>query len=985
MTGMFSGGRRRARTTVATAAGALALAGGLATSSAAVGPATSPAAGTTEPSTRAAAPEARGFYDARRAGTDRGRVAELRTSSDASSRPAARALRRALPAKALLEYDGGTGTVRVLENLDGYLTGPSTKSPSGVAMGYVRANHAALGLTADDLDTFRLRRDYRDIAGIHHLSWTQRVDGRRVFGNGLQAAVTRSGRLLMLGGSPVSTAATPTASGSPRISSPSAAIAAARRDLGESTTAAGPLDVADRVLFVTRTASYLGWQTVTMSADHPALSVFDSGTGRLLYRRPLSADASSSERSATPASRGTAVTYFPGHRPGGQESTVNYTKRGWLGADATVLFGNNSHAYSDVNDDNRAEPDEEARARTPHHWDYSLKPFHLANVSFCDNPYPCSWNPNKALSWQANRAQNVAQVFFYVNNWHDHLAQAPIGFTEAAGNFQKRNAGKQGKGGDFVDTQTDDGADTDHGLPDGNHIDNANMDTPPDGMSPTMQMYLQHQPHTAYPDGDPFAPTNVGDEADTVYHEYTHGLSNRLVVDPSGDSTLGAVQAGAMGEAWSDWYAMDYLVHRGLQEDRPGKVDVTLFQYDGAGVALDRTEPLDCTVGSASPRCNGGETGHTGGYTYADYAKVIGAPEVHADGEIWSQTLWSLRDRLGSRTSEALVTRAMELAPANPSFLDMRNAILVADTALFGGDHHAAIWKVFAGRGMGFFAGSLGGDDASPAASSALPPSGGATGTITGVVRDRDTGDPVAGVPVTLAFEGGAGLANPTALTGSDGSYSIGPVPAGDYGKLVVRGAGYDPAASPVSVTPAGATADVEVRRDWAASSGGASVTDFNGPDYGGFGCGPGQAIDNSQATGWSSTTGDDNGDPTNHFVPKHITVDLGRAVDVSGFGVDPSATCGDGPSASTGDYTIATSPDGTTWTDASSGTFTSDDLGRINLVTPVAGSDSVRYVRFTIRGNQTPGFATSCPGGSYAGCSYSDLSELEVYGSPTP
>ncbi len=113
--------------------------------------------------------------------------------------------------------------------------------------------------------------------------------------------------------------------------------------------------------------------------------------------------------------------------------------------------------------------------------------------------------------------------------------------------------------------------------------------------------------------------------------------------------------------------------------------------------------------------------------------------------------------------------------------------------------------------------------------------------------------------------------------------------------------------------------------------------------------------------------------------------MDLGRAVDVSGFGVDPSATCGDGPSASTGDYTIATSPDGTTWTDASSGTFTSDDLGRINLVTPVAGSDSVRYVRFTIRGNQTPGFATSCPGGSYAGCSYSDLSELEVYGSPTP
>ena len=84
-----------------------------------------------------------------------------------------------------------------------------------------------------------------------------------------------------------------------------------------------------------------------------------------------------------------------------------------------------------------------------------------------------------------------------------------------------------------------------------------------------MQMYLQHQPGTSYPDGDPFSPTNVGDEADTVYHEYTHGLSNRLVVDP-GRLHSGRVQAGAMGEAWGDWYAMDYLVSQGLQRDTAG-------------------------------------------------------------------------------------------------------------------------------------------------------------------------------------------------------------------------------------------------------------------------------------------------------------------------------------------------------------------------------------------------------------------------------
>lgn len=113
---------------------------------------------------------------------------------------------------------------------------------------------------------------------------------------------------------------------------------------------------------------------------------------------------------------------------------------------------------------------------------------------------------------------------------------------------------------------------------------------------------------------------------------------------------------------------------------------------------------MDCKVGSHSPRCNGALPGHLGGYTYADYGEVIGFPEVHADGEIWGQTLWDLRDRLGSARTESLVTRAMELSPANPSFLDERNAILLADTAVFNGRDRATIWRVFAHRGMGYFA-----------------------------------------------------------------------------------------------------------------------------------------------------------------------------------------------------------------------------------------------------------------------------------------
>ena len=43
-----------------------------------------------------------------------------------------------------------------------------------------------------------------------------------------------------------------------------------------------------------------------------------------------------------------------------------------------------------------------------------------------------------------------------------------------------------------------------------------------------------------------------------------------------------------------------------------------------------------------------------------------------------------------------------------------------------------------------------------------------------------------------------------------------------------------------------------------------------------------------------------------------------------------------------------------------------------------------VRFVRFTMWGNQTPEFATTCPHGAFSGCSFTDLTELAVFGSPS-
>ncbi len=801
MTHQLSSGRRRVGLLAAsTAALALAASAGATTYAAGAGPHAGP-------SLRASSGgAAQGFIDARTDGAQTqvdalrrlGHLDARRTAPRAATRSAAPSV-SPFAGQTVLDLDGSTGTVRMLTRLDGFLTGPSTKAPSRIALQYVADHAAELGLSQSDLSTFHLKRSYRDITGAHHLFFVQRVNGRTVFGNGLTASVNRAGDLLTVGGSPISAsslAAAPPASAPVTLGTPGQALAAAR---GAAPTGANlTQDDATAGLFVTPTGVHPAWQTVVMSSATPALSVLDARTGRVLLRHPLA------NYEADPDSTGLVYHFFPHAKYGGKQVRVDFTKHHWLGPHATILKGNNSHTYSDVNDNNHPSASEEVHPLRGHSWGYRLQPFHLPWAkSFCSNPWPCSWNPDQARSWQTNRAQNATQVFFYVNNWHDHLEKAPIGFTEAAGNFQQVDHGKHGKGGDPVNTQTDDGANTDRGLPDAAHIDNANMSTPPDGHQPVMQMYLQHEPGTPYSlQGDPFSPTNVGDEADTVYHEYTHGLSNRLNVDVQGASTLGGVQAGAMGEAWSDWYAMDYLVDRHLQTDRPHRVDVRLFRYDGLGVRFDRTEPMDCPVGSKDRLCQGGDTGHRGGYTYLDYGKVVGFPEVHSDGEIWAQTLWSLRDDLGSSRTEGLVTRAMELAPYNPSFLDMRNAILVADTSLHHGADRGTIWKVFASRGMGFFAGSLGGNDSTPGASFAMPPAQLALQNIQGTVTRG--GAPVANVAVTLAFQG-SGTANPTAVTDSSGHYEIDGVPEGSYAKLQARGGGFHGRKS-VTVSPSGAT-----------------------------------------------------------------------------------------------------------------------------------------------------------------------------------
>ncbi len=283
---------------------------------------------------------------------------------------------------------------------------------------------------------------------------------------------------------------------------------------------------------------------------------------------------------------------------------------------------------------------------------------------------------------------------------------------------------------------------------------------------------------------------------------------------------------------------------------------------------------------------------------------------------------------------------------------------------------------------MGYFAGSVDGDDAAPVEDFSLPPSAATPrGSLTGTVTDDATGDPIAGATVTF---GGlsSGLGDDyAATTDAEGGYTITGIIPGTYPKVTVRAPGYDPRTRTVSIASREQTVDWSVRRDWAAASGGGRIASFVGPDFTPYGCGPTGLIDQSQGQGWVNVSPLS---PSPGTQPKSAVIELPTAVDVSEIVVNPANNCGVAGSASTGDYRLETSPDGTTWTVADAGHFGPNDRHPVSVPLASGSTSEVRYVRWTMLSPQVADIGGSCPG-AYDGCDYIASTEVAVYGAATP
>ncbi|WP_114491103.1 M36 family metallopeptidase [Candidatus Ulvibacter alkanivorans] len=272
---------------------------------------------------------------------------------------------------------------------------------------------------------------------------------------------------------------------------------------------------------------------------------------------------------------------------------------------------------------------------------------------------------------------SITNLFYLNNTIHDVVYL--YGLDEASGNFQQNNYGNGGAGGDRVNANAQIGQNC-----------NATFGTPPDGSSPSMNMFICNGK-----DGD-F--DNL-----VVFHEYAHGISNRLTGGPNNTSCLQNTEQ--MGEGWSDFYGVILTIEPGDMGTDSRGVGTYLFGQGANGPGI-RPFPYSTDLG-VNPQ------------TYDDI-KTAAVP--HGVGSVWATMLWEMTWELideygfdadifnftgdvnqdkGNVMALALVTEAMKLQPCSPGFVDGRDAIFAADVALYGGANECLIWDAFAKRGLG--------------------------------------------------------------------------------------------------------------------------------------------------------------------------------------------------------------------------------------------------------------------------------------------
>ncbi len=796
-----------------------------------------------------------------------------------------------------ISWNSTFGTPSFITKSKGYLTSPSSYNSETIAINWLKSNAEVFGFTPEQTDSLSMIKNHKvPGSGLQTVVFQQSFSGiESANGGRIIISVNKDGRILSVASN---TSRASKLDEAHKLSSKDALLSVVKEHLpnlsytpsltgtkhGWEEYAGGEsLPTVQRVkksAFVTADGVRPAYRVLFIEKLNKGKEVvIDGVTGKTLFERSL-------VQNLDP--EGLIFENYPGAASGGKQVLKSFkgdpaaSPQGWLlpANDAGVTtLGNNADTY--VNWSNFLVPEGAGLVRP-------VNPLGKFKYAFKN-----TWNETHGQIFPPSYAEDAdsasTNLFYHHNLFHDYFYK--LGWTESAGNLQAANFGKGGMDGDPILGLVQAGA-ASGGEPTYTGRDNAYMLTLPDGIPAWSGMFLWEPIKGAfegeYTDGD--------FDAGIIYHEYSHALSNRYV---AGGESLNSHQAGSMGEAWGDWFAMHYLVKNGTQKEPVVGAYVTGNADRGIrSWALDDA-PLH----------------------FGDIGFDIVGPEVHADGEIWAAILWHVRESLiaelgkerGEAVAEHIVMDAMPISAPDPSMDDMRTAIIAADQDRYGGEHYDLLWKAFSQRGLGASAKSQSGDDTDPKPAYDHPVSG-QNGMLAGKIINASTNKPVKDAKIIIGqYEA---RTSPVALSSDQGGFSL-PIVSGTY-DVTIQARGFGAATFKDVEITAGKIESINVNLspNLASAANGAeivSVTDETDTH-------PAKnALDDTEATVYSSQTKEDG------FNGAEFVVDLAgdKPASVSTVQVSAFKDIAKARFSALKDFTVQTSLDGENWTTVNNGTFT--------------------------------------------------------------
>lgn len=161
------------------------------------------------------------------------------------------------------------------------------------------------------------------------------------------------------------------------------------------------------------------------------------------------------------------------------------------------------------------------------------------------------------------------------------------------------------------------------------------------------------------------------EDADVILHEYGHAVQDSQV---AGFGT--SPEAGAIGEGFGDYWAATVTTYLAPTADPACIADWDSVSYTS-------------TVPHCLRRVD----------TTAHYPEDL-VGEVHADGEIWSAALWSIRGSIGRIKADTTILEAQFAFKADTSMAAAAQATVAAAKTLYGTSTANAVKAVFQARGI---------------------------------------------------------------------------------------------------------------------------------------------------------------------------------------------------------------------------------------------------------------------------------------------